>query len=173
MEVPSRGRRVAAYAVLVGYLLVVVGSALGGHPLTDGLRNQVTRPVEKLLGIHQTWPMFATAPRGTRWLELHAERRDGSRAVLDALPGRPDPYGLRITYDRLGKLQRNAAATRRKKLREGLVRWMCRREAAAGRPLRKVQPVRGSTQTPPPGSGRKRREDLFVSHERFGRWNCR
>lgn len=165
--------RTLSYGVLAVYLLVVIGSALGGNPVTDALRVNVTRPVEKVFGIHQTWPMFAKAPRRTVWLTLHGERADGGRETLDVLPGRPDADGFRATYDRLGKLQRNAAAPHRKKLRMGIVRWVCRTEKARGRPLRKLQPVRRESITPAPGTGRIPRDAFAVTERGFERWNCR
>ncbi|MEN0061749.1 MAG: hypothetical protein AAGA48_06330 [Myxococcota bacterium] len=172
-EAPSRGVRVLLYGVLAAYLLVIVGSALGGNAATDALRDHVTRPLEQVLGIHQTWPMFASVPRRTEWLTAHGQRQDGGEVTLEALPGRPDDQGVRWTYDRLGKLQRNAAVERRKKLRMGIVRWLCRREKAIGQPLSKLQLVRHRSQTPKPGGPSTPRSAFFESRREYSRWNCR
>lgn len=170
---PSRLVRVVLYGVLVLYGLVASGSIASRIGPGQALRDGLTRPFEKTLGIYQTWPMFRVAPRQTQWLTLRGTRRDGSTVDLDVLPGRSDPHGTRLTYDRLGKLQRNAASERREKLRMGIVRWVCRTEEAAGRPLRTLTFTRHRADTPPPGSGRVLREQFDVRTRPFKRWNCR
>lgn len=170
---PPLATRAVLYGVAVLYGLIIAGSVGQDLAIGKALRDNVTRPFEKVLGVHQTWPMFRVAPRETTWLTVHGVRRNGQAEVLDVLPGEPDPNGIRATYDRLGKLMRNAAVHRREKLRMGIVRWVCRTEKAAGDPLHTVQLRRHDARTPPPGSGRVARETFDVEHERFKRWNCR
>lgn len=172
MSTASPLTKAVLVAVFVAYLLVLVGSALGGTVVTDPLREALTRPVEKVLGIHQTWPMFEVAPRRTVWLEIEVTRPDGAVERVDYLPGRPDPQGIRATYDRLGKFQRQASSKRRERVRMGIVRWVCRSERAAGRDVAKVQMIKYTSRTPPPGSGRVPRSDFHVRREAFKRWNC-
>jgi hypothetical protein len=110
--------------VIVVHLLAMAASMARETPPGAALR-AVTMPWEKVLGVHQTWPMFAEAPRATNWLVLTGLTSDGTEVPIHALSGEPGHDGLIWVYDRLGKLERNAVSKDREYLRASVVRGVC------------------------------------------------
>ncbi|HHO53513.1 MAG TPA: hypothetical protein ENK18_22250 [Deltaproteobacteria bacterium] len=149
----------------------VFGSLLSRWPVGRAVRAW-TEPWEKVLGVHQNWPMFAYAPRQTTWVELIGHREDGTQVPIPLLPGELEPGWFMTGYVRAGKLQRNAEPERRERLRMALVRWSCRHQVAQGDPVRRVSVIGAERQTPAPGTYQLPRSDWPVNREDLGRWNC-
>ena len=165
----STTSRRALSALLVLHVAAMAAS-LGQETAVGAALRAVTEPWEKVLGVHQAWPMFADPPRATAWLEYTGIGKDGARLPLDPLPGEPPFDGVILLYDRLGKFERNAVSPKREYLRTAVVRAAC----AADPRLRKVAIARHSRRTPlawhydpTPRSAWPVRTDLEST------WNCR
>lgn len=128
----SRPAQVVLSLLVVFHVVASVGSVVVDTPVGRAIRT-VTRPWEKALGVHQTWPMFGSPPRATVTLRFVAVTADGAEREVAVLPGEPDPDSVVWFYDRGAKLERNAAEDKRDSLRESLVRYVCRHDPTAAR----------------------------------------
>ena len=162
--------------VLLSIFVVVHGLAGAANVLRDtsggATLRGVTKPWEKVLAVHQTWPMFAVPPTATHWLELRGLRRDGGPEVpLRLLPGEPPHDGTVWVYARHGKLERNAVAKKRDYLRASFTRVLC----AAHPELKAIRFDRVDRRTPPPafGAAFRPRPDWPTSRQRLETWNCK
>jgi len=164
--------RVLLSLVVCGFLLVMWGSAMRYTPFGPPVR-ELTRPIERSLGIHQTWPMFGSPPRTTVWLEPKGILDDGERIRLEPLHPIPDPNGVIRRYHRRHKFTRNAVAEKRDYLRAAMVRRYCREAKASGVDLRKIQMDRVTLVTPPPYSEYTPRSTWRAEVKTLETWNCR
>jgi hypothetical protein len=166
---PPKWARIVLSLLVVFHGVASVGSVLNETPVGDTIR-VVTRPWEKRLGVHQTWPMFGSPPRGTTTLRFIGRRGDGSEVELDVLPGEPDPNGVIWMYERGAKLERNASETKRDYLRGSLFRYACRTNDGVDR----VRIERVTRRSPKPGSTDVGPRDTWkVSSEKLHDWKCR
>lgn len=160
--------RVLLSAWVAWHLLAMAGSALRDTPL--GAVRAVTRPYEQLLGVHQTWPMFGTAPRRTHVLRMSGRLDDGTEVPLPATGGEPD-FGPILRFNRRNKFLRNAVS--KKYLRASLVRWQCRTARAQGAPLRQVLMDRETWTTPAPTAQGGMRGTWAHEITHLETWNCK
>ncbi|MBX2797701.1 MAG: hypothetical protein KTR31_08540 [Myxococcales bacterium] len=170
---PGPVGRAVLSVVLLCHLLAMAGSLLTPTPLGPVVRT-VSMPWEKVLGVHQNWPMFVTPPRTTRWIEVQGVRADGSRLPLNLLPPEPPRDAARWVYDRRGKLARNTVSSSRKRIRMAVVRWACRTQRQAADPIRQVALIRYGRVTPPPSEAAAAgpRTDWELQRKEFTTWNC-
>jgi len=154
------------------HLVAMAASALRNLPPGAALR-EWTRPYERTLGVHQTWPMFGSPPRSTRWLVFHGLTDDGQLVDLPQLLAPPDPESVIWRYQRRNKFLRNATADKRKYLRAAMVRWHCRQGQQAGLDLRQIHIERFTVRTPSPFTDHGPRATWPVHSEIIERWNCR
>ena len=130
---------------------------------------QSTVPWEKVLGAHQTWPMFVEPPRRTSWLRYEGDTDEGA-VPLHPLPGEPPADGVIWFYDRLGKLERNAVSAKREYLRTSIVRGVCAQDPR----LNAVTIYRASRTTPRAWSYATRPREAWPAEEsRDSSWRCR
>ncbi len=155
------GFRLFASGVVLVHLLAMAASALR----VDALR-AVTMPWEKVLGVHQTWPMFVNPERRTVWIRVVGEREYGTPVEIPALSGRPP--AVIWTYDRRDKLVRNAVSSKREYLRTAIVRWACRQDPR----LERVAVERRFVRTPAFGRYDDRPRHDWPVHGGRDEWNC-
>jgi hypothetical protein len=132
----------------------------------------VTMPWEKVLAVHQTWPMFAVPPTATGVLQVRGVPMGGGPMVeLQPLPGEPPFDGVVWVYARAGKLERNATSKKRDYLRASLTRSLCRRHPE----LAAIRFDRVSRRTPPPRFGAPflPRRAWGVTSTHLEQWNCK
>ena len=144
-------------------------SALEGAPGVASLRDWLTLPYERLIGVHQNWTMFVPdAPRSTTWMEATGFR-GGIASPVEMPEGAPEP-GFKFLYSRAGKFERTAADE--KPLRASLVRYLCRRAAEEGAAYDEIQFDRLTVRTPRPADRTAPREQWPVERKRIERWRC-
>jgi len=163
--------RVALSLFVVVHVLAGAGN-VGRDTAPGKALRDLTKPWEKVLAVHQTWPMFAVPPQSTHWMEVTGIRGGGAEPVpLDALPGEPPHDGVVWLYLRAGKLQRNAIAKKRDYLRASITRRMCLENPE----LRAVRFDRASRRTPPPRFGVPffPRPQWAVERTHLETWNCK
>lgn len=161
-------------AYLVIHLFTMSVSLARRSPVGE-LLHPITDPWQWTVGMHQNWDMFVPDPRlETSWLEVEGIRADGTRVPVAMPHGTPDPRGVILAYDRSGKLERNAVASKRKALRASFVRWICAEQAAAGDPFTEVAFTRAAQATPPPGKrADSPRADWPIRRSPLETWKCR
>ena len=129
---------------------------------------------EKRLGVHQNWPMFAPNPRmSTTWLHLIGEYADGSERVIPYGVGKPDARAPKWIYERSGKYERNATAKKRRILRRGITRDLCRDAHANHEGLKFVRFESHSVRTPLPGKATLPRDQRRTSKVQLSRFKCK
>lgn len=163
--------RVALSLFVVAHVLAGAANVTRDTPAGEALRT-VTKPWEKVLAVHQTWPMFAVPPRSTNWMRVWGEPSAGGPMVpLHPLPGEPPHGGVIWVYARGGKLERNAVAKKRNYLRSSMARALCREHPE----LASIQFERATRHTPPPrfGTSFLPRPDWNVSTTSFETYRCR
>lgn len=130
---------------LVFHLCAVAGS-LAKETRPGEIIRTITAPYEQLLGVYQSWNMFApNAPKRERWMNVLGKTHAGTTQALPPLMGpRPDtPVEWR--YRRAGKLERTLLIKRRKRGRMDYAKWHCRESGMARVRLYEVR-----VQTPSP-----------------------
>ncbi len=143
--------RVALSVLVVVHVLA--GAANVARDTAPGAAvREWTKPWEKVLGVHQTWPMFAVAPTSTNLLRPRGVPRHGGELVdlPGLLPGEPPMDGVIWVYSRGGKVERNAVAGKRDYLRQSFARYLC----AEHPELKAIRFDRWTRRTPPPRFGR-------------------
>lgn len=164
-----RWGRVALSLCIVMHGLAGLANVTRESPAGAALRT-MTKPWEKVLGVHQTWPMFVSPPRATSWLTFTGIRADGTEEVLRPLDGEPDVSGVVWVYSRRGKLERNAVADKREYLRTSVVRAEC----AAHPDFTHIRVDRVTQRTPAAWrTGPADRSTWPQSTEALKRWRCR
>ena len=122
---PDRRRRVAVNLFIGFHALMIVGSLANGTAVGTVIR-KVTGPYERFIGIYQNWDMFSpNAPRESTWTEISGLTASGAIIALPGMVEPPATTGVRIRYQRLGKLDRNLAKKERRAIRRGMTAWEC------------------------------------------------
>lgn len=133
---------------LVWHLLAMAGSMFRETPIGTAIRD-ITKPYEKVLGVHQTWTMFVpNAPRSTQWAEAIGVLPSGEHVLMGSLADNTTSFTWQ--YDRFGKFERNVLPEKKGALRTGYTRALCRMAAEEGVDLRGVVLVKNTQPTPPP-----------------------
>lgn len=169
----ARWSRGALSVFIVWHALSGVGSVLKRHPVGAAIR-AVTRPYEQILGVYQSWPMFApNAPSERAWVEAEASLQDGGTRPLDPLVGERADAGFSWFYLRAGKYDRNLPDPNNRFLRRAYAHWLCRQASAAGLAPARISLVAASRPTPDPAT-RLRQPDARepVAREALDAFKC-
>ena len=171
MTLPTaRWARVALSFFVVVHVLAGAANVSRETAPGKALRT-LTEPWEKVLAVHQTWPMFSVPPKSTNWLEIHGlPRAGGQRVPFEPLVGEPPHDGVVWVYARAGKLERNAVAKKRDYLRASMTRMLC----AAHPEMKAIHFERATRRTPTPRFGHAfvPRPDWRVTRSKLETWNC-
>lgn len=146
----ARRTRAALSVFIVWHALSGVGSVLKRHPVGEAIRT-VTRPYEQILGVYQSWPMFApNAPSERAWVEAEVSLEQGGAQSLEPLVGERADAGFSWFYLRAGKYDRNLPDPNNRFLRRAYAHWLCRQASASGLAPARVSLIAASRPTPAP-----------------------
>ena len=166
--------RAALHLFLLAHLFMMSVSMANKTPYEEAF-GFLTERYQWTFGLHQNWSMFAPNPRlSSAWMDVVGIREDGTRVPFPLPHGTPEPYGVEWTYDRSGKLERNAIGGHRKKVRAAFVRWACRLNDDGDTRFAKVEVASFSQKTVPPGMrAATPREAMPIHRTVLETWNCR
>lgn len=166
--------RAALHLFLLAHLFMMSVSMANKTPYGDAFRF-LTERYQWTFGLHQNWSMFTPNPRmSTSWMDVVGIRDDGTRVPFALPHGTPEPDGIEWTYDRAGKLERNAIGGHRKKVRAAFVRWACRLNEDTEARFAQVEIAKFSQKTVKPEvRSATPRETWPIRRNVMETWNCR